>query len=280
MTTQEIHGYASYGIRLTRRQALRALIRRSRQLDLPGSQVSPRIPVTTGSVRIECLGGGGSASSRPLTDQLAWSDDYIKHRYGSGGLGGEGSNYTIVGGGGGAGATGGPAYGSAGSPVTVGGGGGGASSFGPVRAHSYEQELDITASDLSEAFTALQLADDRHTTDVSAAQRLWNYLWAGRFGGSDVAASAAAVPDGIIKADTKLTEQEAEEIRQRFAAATASTLSRMTGDAGESDQPAADFARQLADDVTEVLRPGTRCESCGRFLPRDRQHICPKAVQS
>jgi hypothetical protein len=56
--------YGKYDVRLTRRQALRALLRR-RPVRVDGSRVSPVISFGTGTsrVRIEAWGGGGGSGA-------------------------------------------------------------------------------------------------------------------------------------------------------------------------------------------------------------------------
>jgi hypothetical protein len=58
----------SYGVRLTRRQALSALIRGRRLLmELPGSQVSPIIAfgIRATAVSVTAVGGGGGGGGNP-----------------------------------------------------------------------------------------------------------------------------------------------------------------------------------------------------------------------
>jgi hypothetical protein len=67
----ELSGYAGYMVRITRRQALRALLypRRRYTAKLRCNQVSGIFPVTVHKVQVTMWGGGGSGNRDPGTDQ-------------------------------------------------------------------------------------------------------------------------------------------------------------------------------------------------------------------
>jgi hypothetical protein len=67
----ELSGYAEYMVRITRRQALIALLSPKRRYaaKLPGYQVSGIFPVTVGKIQVTTWGGGGGGDREPRVDK-------------------------------------------------------------------------------------------------------------------------------------------------------------------------------------------------------------------